>query len=391
MSNNSIKNFLFFNFKKIFKNRKLELHEPEFNQKELSEVKNSIKNKNVSTAGSLTPIFEKLIAKKVNCKFVIATNSGTSALHLALISLGTKKNDEVLMPSLNYIASANACLYIGAIPHFVDIEHKTLGVDVVKLNDYLKKNTTIKNGSCVNKKTKRKISAIICLHTFGHPCEIEKIKILSKKFRLRLIEDAAEALGSFYKKKHLGTFGDIGIISFNGNKIITTGGGGVVLTNNLNLAKKALKLSTISKKKHFWKYEFDDVGYNYRMPSLNSALGIAQIKNLRYFVGKKRKLYKIYEKIFKKNIYFKLFKEPKNSRSNYWLQTILLNKKYIKYRDKIIITSHKDRIKIRPVWRPLHKSKHLKKCPKMNLKNTNDLENRILNLPSSPNLVELLS
>ena len=391
MLNNLNQNFsLSTFFKKIFKNKKLELHEPTFNLKELLAIKSCVKNKDVSSAGSLTLVFEKLIAKTVNCKFVIATNSGTSALHLALLSLGVKRGDEVLMPSLNYIASANACLYIGAIPHFVDIDNKTLSVDVIKLNTYLKKNSIIKNGICINKKTKKKISSIICLHPFGHPCEINKILNVSRKFKLSVIEDAAEALGSYHKKKHLGTFGDIGILSFNGNKIITTGGGGAVLTNNPNIAKKVFQLSTNFKKKHFCNYEYDNLGYNYRMPSLNSALGIAQIKKLNYFVDKKRKLYKIYEKMFNGNIYFKLLKEPVNSKSNYWLQTIILNEDNIKLRNKIINSSHKDGIKIRPVWRPIHKSKHLKHCPKMDLKNTNSLENRILNLPSGPDLLELL-
>ncbi len=383
--------------KKIFKNRRknkknLELHEPYFDTSETITLKKCIKNSEVSTSGTFTSDLEKIIKKKLKCKNVIATNSGTSALHLALLALNIRKNDEVLMPSLNYIASANACLYMGAIPHFVDVETKTLGVDVRKLDIYLKQITSLKkNKYCFNKKTKRKIKAIICLHTFGHPCEVDKIKRLAKKYNLFLIEDAAEALGSYYKKKHVGTFGDIGILSFNGNKIITTGGGGAVISNNRSIANKVFNLSTIYKKKHRWKYEYDSLGYNYRMPSLNAAVGIAQMKKLNYFIKKKRNLYKKYEKKISKNPYFNLFKEPKNCRSNYWLQTIILGKKNLKLRNMFINQSHALGIKVRPVWRPLHKSKYLKGMPKMKLETTLNLENRLINLPSSPSILSKIS
>ena len=383
--------------KKIFKDRRkdkrnLELHEPSFNKSETTILKNCIKKSEVSTAGNFTLDLENIIKKKLRCKNVIATNSGTSALHLALLALDIKKDDEVLMPSLNYIASANACLYIGATPHFVDVETKTLGVDVQKLDTYLKEITSKrKNKFCINKKTKRKIKAIICLHTFGHPCEVDKVKRLAKKYNLFLIEDAAEALGSYYKKKHVGTFGDIGILSFNGNKIITTGGGGAVISNNKSIAKKVFNLSTIYKKKHKWKYEYDSLGYNYRMPSLNAAIGIAQMKKLDYFIKKKRNLYKKYEKKISKIPYFELFKEPKNCKSNYWLQTIILRKKNLKFRSKIINQSHALGIKVRPVWRPLHKSKYLKDMPKMKLETTLNLENRLINLPSSPSILSKIN
>ena len=208
---------------------------------------------------------------------------------------------------------------------------------------------------------------------------------------MSIIEDAAEALGSYYKKRHVGNFGDIGILSFNGNKIITTGGGGAILTNNSKYAKKILSLATIYKKKHPWKYEYDNLGYNYRMPSLNSAIGLSQIKKLKNFIKKKRLLYKIYEKKISKLKLFKLFKEPINCKSNYWLQTIILKNDNIKLRNQIIINSHKDGIKVRPVWRPLHKSKYLLKMPRMKLKNTQVLENRLINLPSSPDITKILN
>jgi perosamine synthetase len=384
-------NNLLRNISNIFKNNfkgNIELHEPTLGYDELKILKKCVKNRDVSTSGSFTYSLEKVLAKKIRCKRVIATNSGTSALHLALISLDIKKGDEVLMPSLNYIASANACLYVGAKPHFVDVDIKTLGIDVKKLEKYLKNITYIKKNTCINKVTKEKIKAIICLHTFGHPCEVDKIKKLAKKFNLRLIEDAAEGLGSYYKRRHVGTFGDVGILSFNGNKIITTGGGGAVITNNKFLANKIFKLSTIYKKKHKWKYEYDNLGYNYRMPSLNAAIGLAQMKKLNIFLKKKRNLFKKYEKKFINNQYFSLFKEPKNCKSNYWLQTILLNKKNVKFRDMIISKFRTNRIRVRPLWRPIHKSKYLSRMPKMNLDSTLNLENRIINLPSSPDALD---
>lgn len=386
MLNNLLKNI-----SNIFKNNfkgNIELHEPTLGYGELKILKKCVKNRDVSTSGSFTYSLEKVLAKKIRCKRVIATNSGTSALHLALISLDIKKGDEVLMPSLNYIASANACLYVGAKPHFVDVDIKTLGIDVKKLEKYLKNITYIKKNICINKVTKKKIKAIICLHTFGHPCEVDKIKKLAKKFNLRLIEDAAEGLGSYYKRRHVGTFGDVGILSFNGNKIITTGGGGAVITNNKSLANKIFKLSTIYKKKHKWKYEYDNLGYNYRMPSLNAAIGLAQMKKLNIFLKKKRNLFKKYEKKFINNQYFSLFQEPKNCKSNYWLQTILLNKKNVKFRDMIISKFRTNRIQVRPLWRPIHKSKYLSRMPKMNLDSTLNLENRIINLPSSPDALD---
>lgn len=369
--------------------KKLSLHEPYFGKNESITVLKSITSGSVSTSGNFTKVFEKKLSKFTKSKFVIATNSGTSGLHLALIAIEVKKREEVLMPSINYIASANACCYIGATPHFIDIEEKTLGIDAEKLEKYLSKICITKKNSSYNKKTGKKISAMIVLHTFGHPANIDKIKNIAKKFKIFLIEDAAEALGSYYKKKHVGTFGDIGVLSFNGNKIITTGGGGAILTNNKKLADKVLNLANISKLNHKWKYKYDKVGYNYRMPSLNSSLGIAQMKNLKKFILEKRKLFKVYKKIFEKNNFFKLFQEPKFCKSNYWLQTIILNKDQKKLSDKIITFAMKKGIQLRPVWRPVHKSKYLKKYPKMKLTNTADLENRIINLPSSPQLTKL--
>ena len=268
-------------FQKMYgKNVFIKLHEPNLSFKDLIEVKKSIKNNYVSTIGNVVKKFEKRLSTITKSKYVVATVSGSAALHTSVCALNIKKNEEILMPTLNYIASANAALLCNAIPHFIDIEKNTLGVDPVKLEKYLKKNAIIRNNTCYNKKTKRKIKAIIVLHTFGHPSKIDLIKKISKKYHLYLIEDAAEALGSKYKKKHLGTFGDIGILSFNGNKIITCGGGGAIITNSKLISKKALHLISNSKLNHKWKYDYDQLGFNYRMPGINAALGVSQLMRL---------------------------------------------------------------------------------------------------------------
>ena len=378
---NSIKNSL-----KQKNREEISLHEPFFDKSETNQINECIKNRSVSTAGFYTKKFEEKIKKITKAKYAIATINATSAIHLALVALKVKSNDEVLLPALNFVASANACLYVGAVPHFVDVEYETLGIDGKKLEQYLSQRTIFKNGYCYNKKTKRPIRAIICMHTFGHPNNLDLIKKITKKYKLFLIEDAAAALGSYYKKRHVGTFGGIGIISFNGNKIITTGGGGVSITNKKKYAKRLQLLASIQKKPHPWKYEYKQLGYNFKMPSLNASLGLAQLKKLNYYLKAKRKIYKNYNKCFKNNKYFFLFSEPKNCKSNYWLQTIIINKDLKNKRDIIATFANKKGLKIRPVWKPLNKLSYLNNFPKMNLSVSNDLEKRIINLPSSASL-----
>ena len=290
----------------------------------------------------------------------------------------------MLVPALNYIASANAVVRLGGTPHFIDIEEQTLGPDVERLDAYLSEKCKIINGVCYNKKTKKKIVAIIVTHIFGNPANIKKILKLCNKFKIELIEDAAEALGSFYKGKHVGCFGKLGVLSFNGNKIITTGGGGAIITNSKKLAYRLKLISTNYKKPHKWQYEHDDLGFNYRMPSLNAQLGIAQIKKIKSFLKLKRQLFQKYQSVFSKIKGLKLLKEIKDSKSNYWLQTIILDKPDIRFRDLILKKTNSLNINTRPVWKILHQNKHLKSYPKMNLKNSLNLEKRIINLPSSP-------
>jgi len=364
-----------------------EIHEPIFFGNEMKYLKKTLDTTFVSTISPFVEKLEKQFCKYTGSKYAVALNSGTSALHLALLLSGVKKNDEVLLPSLNYIASSNAVLLIGAKPHFVDVENQTLGIDIKKLKNYLLKNTYQRNNLCINKKTKNLIKAIIPMHVFGHPSDLSGVLALAKKFNLTVIEDAAEGVGSFYKKKHVGTFGDIGILSFNGNKTITTGGGGMLLTKNKYIAKLAKHISTNSKVIKNFQIDHNMIGYNYRMPGINAAIGCAQLENIEKIVKAKRKIFKIYDKEFEKIDGINFLKEPKNCRSNYWLQTIILDDKLKKNRNKIIKFCNKNKIKVRPVWQLMHKIKYLAKYSKMNLSNAENLEKKIINIPSSPSII----
>lgn len=363
------------------------LHEPHFTGKENNYLNDCINSTFVSSVGKFVDKFENDLANYTGSKYVIAVVNGTSALHISLIVSGVKPQDEVIVPAISFVATANAVKYCGATPHFVDIEKKTLGMDPISLKEWLNKVSVIKNGLCINKKTNNIIRAIVPMHTFGHPCRIEEIKKIANEFSLILIEDAAESLGSFYKSKHTGTFGKLGTLSFNGNKIITTGGGGAILTNSKILAKKAKHLTTTAKVPHKWEYVHDLVGYNYRLPNLNAALGCAQLESLNKFINLKRKLTEVYKKVFEKFENIDLFLEPKNSFSNYWLQSIILNNKIKNQRNEILNDLNSLNIMCRPIWKPLHKLIPYKNCPRSSLPNVNELEKKIINLPSSSTII----
>lgn len=369
--------------------RKCSLHEPWFDNSEIKYLSEAIKKNSVSTYGNETKIFEKQIKRFTGSKYAYCVINGTSGIHLSLHLMDINKDSEVLIPALNYIASANATLYLGGVPHFIDVEEKTLGPDPKKLNLYLKKISVIKKGICYNKKTNRKIKILIVTHIFGHPANLDEIVKVCKKFKIKLIEDAAEALGSFYKKKHVGTFGIMGVLSFNGNKIITTGGGGAILTNSKKIAKKIENVSKSSRINHKWDYKFNKLSFNYRMPSINAQIGIAQIKKLSKFLNLKRKLFKKYKFAFKEVKNLKILEEPKFCKSNYWLQTIILDKPNSSLQKFIIFKTNKKGYGTRPVWNLISKSNHLKKFPKMKLKTALSLEKRIINLPSSPILCKI--
>jgi perosamine synthetase len=304
-------------------------------------------------------------------------------LHISLLLAGVKNNEEVLVPGLTFVATANAASYCGAVPHFVDAEEDTLGIDPSKLDDYLASISEFSGGCCINKNTGRKISAIVPVHIFGHPCKIDVILEVAKKYKLEVVEDAAESLGSFYDGKHAGTYGNFGTLSFNGNKIITTGGGGIILTDDHGLADMAKHITTTAKIAHKWEYVHDRVGYNYRMPNLNASLGCAQLNRLPELLQSKRDLFEKYLEHICPIDGIKLLSEPNNCSSNYWLQTIILNEANLELRDEILAILNDAGLMSRPVWKAIHKLKPFEDCPRMDMEITESLEKRIINLPSS--------
>lgn len=365
---------------------KLNLHEPLFSGKEKEYLNNCIDTTYVSSVGDYVKTFEKMIVDYTGAKFAVAVINGTSALKVALKLSGVENGDEVLVPALTFVGTTNAISYNSAVPHFVDCDAQTLGIDTFKLFKYLSKITTQKDRKCYNKITGRIIKAIIPVHTFGHPADLERLIEISKKFHIKMVEDAAESIGSFYKKKHTGTFGEFGILSFNGNKTITSGNGGVILTDNANLAKRAKHLVTTAKLSHKWEYIHDEIGYNYKLSNINAALGCAQLEQLSKILDSKRLLYQSYFSVFKKIPEITLFKEAKHCKSNYWLQTLILNQKHKKYKDKIIEKLVQDRIFARPAWRLMNDLKMYENYPRMDLSSSKLLYETIINIPSSPSI-----
>jgi perosamine synthetase len=368
---------------KVCGNKKLPLHEPFFFGNETKEIRKCIRSTFVSTKSEVIKTFEKKISEYTSSKYVIALSSGTAALHMSLLAIDVKKNEEILLPSFNFVAAANAILYCDAVPHFVDIEEDTLSIDPYKLENYLKKKFFIKNNTCYNLKTNRAIKAIIVPHIFGIPAKIIEIKKIAKKYFIKVIEDAAESLGSFYCNKHTGTFGDLGILSFNGNKIMTTGGGGAILTNNKSLEKKIRHLIELSKIKHPWKFSYTQLGYNLKMPGINAALGCAQIDYIKRLIFMKKKIYFRYKRQFENSHFFTLMQEPSGCKSNFWLNNIKIKCESSLLKNYLIKNLNANGIQLRPAWSLLHKASYLKKFPRDNLKTSNILFNKIISLPSS--------
>ena len=360
--------------------KQIPLHEPKFFGNEKKYLNQCIDTTFVSSVGKFVDKLEKKIAKYTGSKYAIATTNGTSALHISMILAGVEQNDEVITQPLNFVASCNAISYCKAIPIFIDVDRDTMGLSPYALKKFLENNTIIKNKKCINKKTKKIIKACIPMHSFGHACRIDQIKRLLKKYYIFLIEDSAESLGSFYKNKHTGTFGELGILSFNGNKIITAGGGGCIITNNKFFAKKAKHLTTTAKTQHKWDFNHDSIGFNYRMPNLNAALLLAQLENLNYFLKNKRRLAKKYETFFQDNN-CNFFREPKNSKSNYWLNSIILKNK--KIRNKFLEETNAKSIMTRPIWILMNNLPMFKNAQCDELKNSRWLFERVVNIPSS--------
>lgn len=363
------------------------LHEPSFAGNEWLYLKECLDSTFVSSVGKFVNRFEADLVAFTGAKHAVAVVNGTAALHIALKLVGVKADDEVLIPALTFVATANAVTYCGATPHFVDSEARTLGVDVTKLRDYLASKTEQRAGHCVNRTTGRVIRALVPMHTFGHPVNLDGLMALANDFNLALVEDAAESLGSYYQGQHTGTFGLMGTLSFNGNKTITTGGGGAILTNDTELARHAKHLTTTAKLSHAWEYRHDEIGYNYRLPNLNAALGCAQLEQLPMMLAAKRGLFKRYQTAFSLVGGVKLMAEPEQCQSNYWLQTLLLDAEQANQRDLILKATNDAGFMTRPAWRLMHELTPFKDCPRMDLAGAQSLSQRLINIPSGSGLV----
>ena len=361
------------------------LHEPSFNGNEIAYLTECINSTYVSSVGKFVDRFEKELAEYTGAKYVVAVVNGTAALHIALKLAGVLPGDEVLIPALTFVATANSVIYCNATPHFVDSEELTLGIDSNKLREYLKANTEQVSNECININTGKIIRAIVPMHTFGHPSDLEGLLSVANDFNIAMVEDAAEALGSYYGGKHVGTFGKLGTLSFNGNKTITTGGGGAIVTDDESIARHAKHLVTTAKLPHAWEFNHDEVGFNYRMPNLNAALGCAQLEQLPAKLNFKRELFNKYQRAFEEVEEINLFAEPVKSKSNYWLQTLLLKKGDFSKRDSILASTNAAGLMTRPAWILINKLEPFKIYQSMELNCALSLEKRIINIPSSDN------
>ncbi|MDU1889055.1 MAG: LegC family aminotransferase [Dysgonomonas sp.] len=356
------------------------LHAPYFHGNEKKYLEECIDTTFVSSVGKFVDRFEDMMQCYTGAKKAVVCVNGTNALHLALKLVGVERGDEVLTQALTFIATANAISYAEAHPVFIDVDEETMGLSPLKLKDWLINNAEVRAGECYNIKTGRRIKACIPMHTFGHPVVIDELLDICEKFGIELVEDAAESLGSFYKGKHTGTFGKVGILSFNGNKTITTGGGGMLLFQDETLGKYAKHLTTQAKVPHRWEFVHDNIGYNYRMPNINAALGCAQMESLDLILKNKRETAKIYKEYFNASD-INFFNEPKDSQSNYWLNAVVLKDKSA--RDTFLEFTNDNGIMTRPIWTLMNKLEMFKDCQTDDLTNTIWFEERVVNIPSS--------
>lgn len=363
------------------------LHEPSFQGNEWNYVKECLDTGWVSSVGKFVDEFEKKLAEFTGIPYAIACVNGTAALHLCLKLADVREGDEVLSPTLTFVATTNAISYCRCIPHFIDSDEESLGVSPHKLESHLEKNSEIRGEFLYNKTTGRRIKALVVMHTYGHPSDMDLLVEICKKYKLELIEDAAESLGSYYKGKHTGHWGKLTALSFNGNKIVTTGGGGAILTSDPELAKQAKHISTTAKIPHLWNFTHDQIGYNYRLPNINAALGCAQLELLPSFVNQKRALSAKYQRAFEKAPGVKFFTEPSYAKSNYWLNTILLDTSAtFDQRNKLLQRLRDAGFQCRPTWDLMHRLTMYSDCPKSDLSQAESLERRLINIPSSPRL-----
>ncbi|WP_215446889.1 aminotransferase LegC [Campylobacter coli] len=367
--------------KSLFNKENIALHEPCFIGNEKKYLLECIDSGFVSSVGEFVTRFEEALKEKTKARFVIATNTGTAALHIALLANGIDENCEVITQSISFVATANAIAYTGAKPVFLDIDENTLSLSPKALEHFLENQTYQKDNLSYNKTTHKPIKACVIMHTFGLSAHIKAIKELCEKYHILLIEDAAEALGSTYENKALGTFGKCGILSFNGNKIITGGCGGAILSDDENLAKLARHLSTTAKIPHPYEYDHDRIAYNYRLCNINAAILLAGLENLELFLENKRELAKIYKDFFKNHDKCKFIDEKSNEKSNFWLNTLLFKDENL--RNIFLEESLKNNIFVRPIWKSLPSLKAFQNCQSNELINTKKLEKRLINLPSS--------
>lgn len=356
------------------------LHTPVLKGNEKSYLLDCIDSTFVSSVGKYVDDFEIKIQEYTKANRAIVCVNGTNAIHLCLQVVGVKPGDEVITQALTFVATANAICYAHAHPVFIDVDKDTMGMSPDALTRFLEKNTKIQNGECFNKITGNRIKACLPMHTFGHACRITEIAEICLKYGIELVEDAAEAMGSLYEGKHLGKFGRIAAISFNGNKIMTTGGGGVILTDDEVLANKVKHLTTQAKVAHPWEYTHDEVGYNYRMPNINAALGLAQLEQLDQFLENKRSLAMRYKAFFERDS-ISFFNEREDEQCNFWLNAVILNSK--KERDEFLKQTNESGVMTRPIWTLMTKLPMFKNAQQDELVNSQWLEDRVVNIPSS--------
>jgi perosamine synthetase len=364
------------------------LHEPSFKGNEWLYLRECLDSTFVSSVGKFVDRFEVDLASFTGSKHAVAVVNGTAALHIALKLAGVITGDEVLIPALTFVVTANTVTYCNATPHFVDSEERTLGVDAGILRDYLAQHTEKRGGQCINRATGRVIRALVPMHTFGHPVNLDALLAVAHDFNLVIVEDTAESLGSAYHGQHTGTFGLLGTLSFNGNKTITTGGG-AILTNDARLARHAKHLTTTAKIPHAWEYRHDEIAYNYRLPNLNAALGCAQLEQLPAMLAAKRALFARYQAAFSTVQGIALVVEPEQCQSNYWLQTLLLDAIHVEQCDPILGATEAAGYMSRPVWILMHELIQFKDCLLMDLSMALSLSQRLINIPSSSSLVSV--
>ncbi len=375
------------------------LHEPRLAGREALYTQQCIDTGWVSSVGSFVDRFERELAAFTGARHAIVTVNGTAALHVALLLAGVKAGDEVIIPALTFVATANAVTYCGATPHLADSDELTLGLDAHKLEAHLheivgppaddagsSQPRAGQSHACINRVTGRRIAAVVPMHAFGHPADIDALRRVCERYALPMVEDAAESLGSLYRGRHTGTFGMLGVLSFNGNKIITTGGGGAILTDDAALASRAKHLTTTARAAHAWRIEHDAVGFNYRLPNLNAALGCAQLEQLPGFIDAKRRLASRYAQVFDAVPGVRFVAEPPESRSNYWLNTLLLDVGEAEQLPALLAALHGAGILARPAWTPMHQLPMYEQCPRMDLSVAESVAQRIVNLPSSVGL-----